>query len=258
MDFGYFTLSDNHYENNTRDANQFVADITDEALYADQARHALGLDRRASFQFARRALLPRSRARLYRGAHQAHPACARRHGAAAASSDPRRRAMGDARPALERARRFRGRPRLRRARIPAVQGRLRRQPGHLRGGHGAGAHAVGGGRPHLAPRQALSIRRRAHHAEAGAAAPARLRGVVLQALDRACGAARLRADRRAVRRRDELRRPEAGGRPLSRELRQVRHQAGQADVQLLRAFRRQQGRRRMRSARARSATTRNA
>jgi len=36
MDFGYFTLSDNHYENNTRTANQLVADITDEALYADK------------------------------------------------------------------------------------------------------------------------------------------------------------------------------------------------------------------------------
>jgi len=36
MDFGYFTLSDNHYENNPRSANQFVADITAEALYADQ------------------------------------------------------------------------------------------------------------------------------------------------------------------------------------------------------------------------------
>src|ERR1041384_6298065 len=36
MKFGYFTLSDNHYENNTRSPNQFVADITDEALYADQ------------------------------------------------------------------------------------------------------------------------------------------------------------------------------------------------------------------------------
>src|SRR5438552_9986733 len=35
MEFGYFTLSDNHYENNPRDANQFVADITDEAIYAD-------------------------------------------------------------------------------------------------------------------------------------------------------------------------------------------------------------------------------
>ena len=36
MEFGYFTLSDNHYENNPRDANQFVSDIAAEALYADQ------------------------------------------------------------------------------------------------------------------------------------------------------------------------------------------------------------------------------
>jgi hypothetical protein len=36
MEFGYFTLSDNHYENNTRTSNQFIADITDEALYADE------------------------------------------------------------------------------------------------------------------------------------------------------------------------------------------------------------------------------
>ncbi len=36
MEFGYFTLSDNHYENNSRSPNQFVADITAETLYADQ------------------------------------------------------------------------------------------------------------------------------------------------------------------------------------------------------------------------------
>jgi alkanesulfonate monooxygenase SsuD/methylene tetrahydromethanopterin reductase-like flavin-dependent oxidoreductase (luciferase family) len=36
MEFGYFTLSDNHYQNNTRSPNQFVEDITAEALYADQ------------------------------------------------------------------------------------------------------------------------------------------------------------------------------------------------------------------------------
>ena len=36
MEFGYFTLSDNHYEGNTRNANQFVKDLTAEALYADQ------------------------------------------------------------------------------------------------------------------------------------------------------------------------------------------------------------------------------
>ncbi len=35
MDFGYFTLSDNHYENNARSANRLVADIIDEAVYAD-------------------------------------------------------------------------------------------------------------------------------------------------------------------------------------------------------------------------------
>ena len=36
MEFGYFTLSDNHYENNTRSPNTFVQNITDEALYADK------------------------------------------------------------------------------------------------------------------------------------------------------------------------------------------------------------------------------
>ena len=36
MEFGYFTLSDNHYENNNRSSNQFVADITAEALLADK------------------------------------------------------------------------------------------------------------------------------------------------------------------------------------------------------------------------------
>jgi len=36
MEFGYFTLSDNHYDNNTRGSNQFVADITAEALYAEE------------------------------------------------------------------------------------------------------------------------------------------------------------------------------------------------------------------------------
>jgi alkanesulfonate monooxygenase SsuD/methylene tetrahydromethanopterin reductase-like flavin-dependent oxidoreductase (luciferase family) len=35
MDFGYFTLSDNHYENNSRTPNQLVADIAQEALLAD-------------------------------------------------------------------------------------------------------------------------------------------------------------------------------------------------------------------------------
>jgi alkanesulfonate monooxygenase SsuD/methylene tetrahydromethanopterin reductase-like flavin-dependent oxidoreductase (luciferase family) len=36
MHFGYFTLSDNHYVDNRRGANQLVADILDEALYAEE------------------------------------------------------------------------------------------------------------------------------------------------------------------------------------------------------------------------------
>jgi alkanesulfonate monooxygenase SsuD/methylene tetrahydromethanopterin reductase-like flavin-dependent oxidoreductase (luciferase family) len=36
MKFGYFTLSDNHYADNVRSPNQFVSDITAEALYADE------------------------------------------------------------------------------------------------------------------------------------------------------------------------------------------------------------------------------
>jgi alkanesulfonate monooxygenase SsuD/methylene tetrahydromethanopterin reductase-like flavin-dependent oxidoreductase (luciferase family) len=36
MEFGYFTLSDNHYEDNRRSANRFVADILDEAVYAEE------------------------------------------------------------------------------------------------------------------------------------------------------------------------------------------------------------------------------
>jgi len=36
MQFGYFTLSDNAYRDNLRAPNQFVADIIDEAVYADE------------------------------------------------------------------------------------------------------------------------------------------------------------------------------------------------------------------------------
>ena len=36
MQFGYFTLSDNHYVGNRRGANELIADILDEALYAEE------------------------------------------------------------------------------------------------------------------------------------------------------------------------------------------------------------------------------
>ena len=36
MRFGYFTLSDNHYQDNQRIANELIADIIDEAVCAEQ------------------------------------------------------------------------------------------------------------------------------------------------------------------------------------------------------------------------------
>jgi alkanesulfonate monooxygenase SsuD/methylene tetrahydromethanopterin reductase-like flavin-dependent oxidoreductase (luciferase family) len=36
MEFGYFTLSDNHYPNNARSANQFVLEIREQAILADK------------------------------------------------------------------------------------------------------------------------------------------------------------------------------------------------------------------------------
>jgi alkanesulfonate monooxygenase SsuD/methylene tetrahydromethanopterin reductase-like flavin-dependent oxidoreductase (luciferase family) len=36
VDFGYFTLSDNHYDDNPRSPNQLVADILNEAVYAEE------------------------------------------------------------------------------------------------------------------------------------------------------------------------------------------------------------------------------
>ena len=36
MQFGYFTLSDNHYPDNPRSANQFVLEIREQAILADR------------------------------------------------------------------------------------------------------------------------------------------------------------------------------------------------------------------------------
>ena len=187
---------------------------------------ALGVDRRASFQHARRAVVPRSGARLYRRAHRAHPAGAGGDRAAAASSDPRRGTMGEPRSAERRTRRFRRRPRLRPARIPAARRVVRRQPVDLRGGHGDRAPPVVGRGADLASRPALCIRRCGDHAAAGAAADPGLCRVVLQTIDRACGAAGLRPDRGAVRRGDDLRRAAPGARSVSRDLREAWHDAG--------------------------------
>ena len=168
--------------------------------------NALGVDRRASFQHPRRPVVPRPGARLYRRAHATHPVGTRGHRPAAASPDPRGRAMGQPRSAQRRTRGFRRRPRLRPPRIRPSRRVVRRQPVDLRGRHGDRAPPVVGGHADLASRSALCVRRRRDHAAAGAAAHPDLRGVVLQAIDRTGGAAGLRPDRRAVRRGDDLRR----------------------------------------------------
>ena len=36
MEFGYFTLSDNHYPGNPRTAEQFILEIREQAILADQ------------------------------------------------------------------------------------------------------------------------------------------------------------------------------------------------------------------------------
>ena len=205
MEFGYFTLSDNHYENNTRSSNQFVADITAEALYADKlGMHSAWI---GEHHFNSLGVLSCPDLVLaYVAAHTKRirlaPAVTVTAAASSRSASPSngRRSICSA----QRPRRFRRRPRLRPARIRAVPRVVRGQPGHLRGGPGTGAPAVGGRRPHLASRQALFVRRRADHAEAGAAAAADLCRLVLETVDRARGAARLRPDRGAVRRGHEL------------------------------------------------------
>src|SRR5262249_7603981 len=241
MAFGYFTLSDNQYENNTRSSNQFVADITAEALYAEKVGmhsawigehhfNSLGVlscpDMVLAYVAANTTRLRLAPAVNVLPLH--HPIRVAEQGAALDLLS--RRALA-----------FALRRRDAEAQIFPFPRFLRGQSGHFRRRPRTRARAVAGGRPHFASRQILFIRRRAHHAAADPAAVADLCRLVLQALDRARGALGLRLDRGAVRGGDELRRPATGRRSLSGNLRQARQDAGPADVQLFHPFRRQQG-----------------
>ena len=255
MDFGYFTLSDNHYDNNPRTPNQFVADIADRGALRRTARHALGLDRRAPFQFARRAVVPdlvlayvAARTKRIRLA-PAVTVLPLHHPIRVAEQWATLDLLSGGRVDFAA-----GRGYDRREYLPFA-GVLRGQPGHLR--RRGWSSSASCGRPKAAsPTTADTIvRRRADHAEAGAAADPGLCRIVLKAVDRACGAAGLRAYRGAVRGSDELWRAQAGRRPLPRELRPIRHQTRPAHVQLFHPFRRQHGAGGRRSARGRSAIT---
>ena len=72
MQFGYFTLSDNGYRNNTRTSNSLVAEIIDQAILRGTDRPTLRLDRRASLWWARCIVLSRPCSGIHSSAHAAH------------------------------------------------------------------------------------------------------------------------------------------------------------------------------------------
>ena len=112
MKFGYFTLSDNHYADNTRSSNQLVADIIDEALYAETlGMHSAWI---GEHHFGTLGVLscPDLALAYIAARTRAHPAGAGGHRAAAASSDPRGGTMGEPRLAERWARGLRRWPRL--------------------------------------------------------------------------------------------------------------------------------------------------
>ena len=146
VDFGYFTLSDNHYENNTRAANQFVADITDEALYADKlGMHSAWI---GEHHFNSLGVLSCPDLVLaYIAARTKHIRLAPavtvlplHHPIRVAEQWATLDLLSNGRVDFAAGRGYD------RARIPAVPRVVRRQPGHLRRGPGNRTQAVGGGR----------------------------------------------------------------------------------------------------------------
>ena len=241
MEFGYFTLSDNHYDNNPRTPNQFVADITAEALYAD----TLGMNSAwiGEHHFNSLGVLSCPDLVLaYIAARTKHIRLA-----------PAVTVLPLHHP-IRVAEQWATLDLLSNGRVDFAAGRgydkREYDPFHVSFADNQGIFEEG---LELVRRLWSADGRISHKGqhysfedvritpEAGAEADPDLCGVVLETLDRACRPARLRADRRAVRRRHELRRLEAGRRPLQRDLHQARQQARPADVQLLHAFRRHQG-----------------
>ena len=219
MDFGYFTLSDNHYENNPRTSNQFVADITAEALYADKlGMHSAWI---GEHHFNSLGVLSCPDLVL------THVAANTTHIRLAPAvtvlplHHPIRVAEQWATLDL-----------LSNGRVDFACGRGYDQreylPFHVSFADNQGIFEEG---LELVRRLWASEDRISHHGKHYSfddvritpkpvqQAAADLCRLVFKAVDRACGAARLRPDRGAVRRRHELWRPEAGRRPLSRNLR---------------------------------------
>ena len=215
MDFGYFTLSDNHCDNQTRvGANELVRDIEAQALYADDARPELGVDRRAPLQLARGALMSRPGARIDRGAHASRRSTARSPPSRCSTRSTTRFASREQWATLDllsgRPRRLRRRPRIDQ---PRVRCRSTSTSATTRASSRRALEVVqklvGPTEEPISHQwQALRLRRRAHHATARPGPGCRRTSPrSRRPVDRAGRPARLWARRRAVRRVDELRRP---------------------------------------------------
>ena len=228
MEFGYFTLSDNHYENNPRSANQFVADITDEALYADElGMHSAWI---GEHHFNSLGVLSCPDLVLaYIAARTKHIRLA-----------PAVTVLPLHHP-IRVAEQWATLDLLSNGRVDFAAGR-----GYDRREYEPFDVSISTTTRASSKRASKSCascgQRRATIASRTTASTTSstnvritpkpvqkplpdLRRLVLQTVDRARRAARLRADRRAVRRRHELRRAQAGRRPLSRDLRQARHRS---------------------------------
>jgi hypothetical protein len=187
MEFGYFTLSDNHYENNTRSSNQFVADITDQALYADKlGMHSAWI---GEHHFNSLGVLSCPDLVLSYVAAQTK----RIRLAPAVTVTPLHHP-------IRVAEQWATLDLLSGGRVDFACGR-----GYDRREY----------KPfHVPSRQILLLRRCAHHAEAGAETDSDLCGIILEALHRARRAVGVRTDRGALCGGAELRRVEAGFRSL--------------------------------------------
>ena len=170
MDFGYFTLSDNHYENNKRTPNQFVADITAEALYADKLgmhsawigeHHFNSLGVLSCPDLVLAYIAARTRHIRLAPAVTVLPL---HHPIRVAEQWATLDLLSNGRVDFAAGRGYDAREYL------PFHVSFEDNQGDLRRGSRAGAQAVGGGRAHLASGQALFVRGCAHHAEAGAAA----------------------------------------------------------------------------------------
>ena len=226
MKFGYFTLSDNNYADNRRGANQFVADILDEAVYADEIGLQFGVDRRAPFQHARRVVLPRAGAGAGGGAHQrirlapAVTVLPLHHPIRVAEQWATLDLLSGGRVDFAA-----GRGYDRREYAPLGVSFEDNQAIFEEGMEIVRELWASDGAA-VASRPALPVRQRRDHAAAGAAADPGLCRLVLAAVDRVGRTARLRPDRRAVRGGDDLRRAAPGARTLRRNLRPARPAAG--------------------------------